>query len=82
MTPELVGLVILGALLSVVALFYYLKLGRSIYIDKPADDSPLSVGFPTRMVIAICAVLVVLLGVWPGPWVETAMAAARALVGA
>ena len=42
------GLVILGAMLSVVALFYYMTVGRSIYIaDADADAAPVELGRAT-----------------------------------
>jgi len=73
-------LVVLGAILSVVGLFYYLKLGRSIYIEDPPRTAPLVVGTSTRLAIGLCVIGVVGMGLWPKPFVEGALAAARTLL--
>ena len=63
------GMVVYGALLSVVSLFYYLKVARAMYVEAPASPAPIPVGVPTGVAIA-CAVLgVVGLGLAPaGVW--------------
>ena len=46
------GLVILGAMLSVVALYYYMQVGRSIYIeDAPKDRTDITIGRATAWAI-------------------------------
>jgi len=75
-------LVVLGAVLAVVALFYYLKIGRAIYIAKPADDAPdVTVGRPMAFAIGIAVAGVVLMGVVPGPFIAAARVAAREILG-
>ena len=75
-------LVVLGAVLAVVALFYYLKIGRAIYIAPPSDDAPaLEVGRPTAFAIGIAVGGVLLMGVIPGPFIELARAAAQGVLG-
>jgi len=75
------ALVVLGALLSVAALFYYLRLGRSIYMADPGERGAVPMGLPTRAAIGACAALVVLMGLYPAPFIEQAMEAARVLLG-
>ena len=76
-------LVIVGAVLAVVALFYYLKIGRAIYIAPAADDAPaLDIGRPTAFAIAIAVGGVLLMGILPGPFIELARLAARGILGA
>lgn len=71
------AVVVLGAVLAVVALFYYLKIGRSMYIAQPAPDAaPVQVGRPTAFAIAIALAGVLGMGIMPGPFIETARAAA------
>jgi len=75
-------LVVLGAVLAVVALFYYLKIGRAIYIATAADDAPeLDIGRPTAFAIGIAVGGVLLMGVLPGPFIEMARIAARGILG-
>ena len=73
------GLVFLGALLTVVALYYYLLVARRMYIDAP--DRPGAIRVPATLAIAIfgCLVGVVGMGVYPGPWVTLAQRVASTL---
>lgn len=74
-------MVLLGAGLAVLALFYYLRVARSIYIEKPESAGPLPVGRATALAIAIAVAGVVAIGVRPAPLVESALRAARSLAG-
>jgi NADH-quinone oxidoreductase subunit N len=65
----LYGLVFLGAVLTVVALYYYLIVARKMYIDPPEVNTPIRVPGPLGVAIAVCVVGVVGIGVYPGPWV-------------
>jgi NADH-quinone oxidoreductase subunit N len=75
-------LVLVGALLSVLGLFYYLKIARSIYMEEPAPDArPLpAMGLPLKTGLVAACLGVVGVGVIPGPFIETALAAAKALL--
>ncbi len=75
----LIVLVVLAVLLAVLALFYYLKIARSLYITESEATTVPTMGRATASAIGICVAGVVLLGVLPGPFVDTAMSAARAL---
>jgi len=72
----LYGLVLLGAVLTVVALFYYLLVAKQMYIDAPATPTPVAVPAVLALVIWVSALAVVLLGLYPRPLVETALRAA------
>jgi NADH-quinone oxidoreductase subunit N len=75
----LYGLVLLGAVLTVVALFYYLLVAKQMYIDPPARPTPIAVPRPLALVVVVGALAVVLLGLYPGPLVDTARAVAAPL---
>ena len=66
---RLYWLVLLGAVLTVVALFYYLLVAKRMYIDAPDRPGPLHVPFLLKLGIAGCAVGVVALGIYPSPLV-------------
>jgi NADH-quinone oxidoreductase subunit N len=70
-------LVIVGAVLAVVALFYYLKVARAMYINPAREERPIAVSRSLKLAIAICTVFVVGMGVWPNPFVEATREAAR-----
>jgi NADH-quinone oxidoreductase subunit N len=72
-------LVLLGAVLTVVALFYYLLVAKQMYIDAPARPTPVPVAPALVLVLAASAVAIVLLGLYPGPLVDTALRAAAPL---
>jgi NADH-quinone oxidoreductase subunit N len=73
------GLVFLGALLTVVALYYYLLVARRMYIEAPDRPEPVPVSAPLRIAIAGCLIGVVGMGAYPGPWVTLAQRVASTL---
>jgi NADH-quinone oxidoreductase subunit N len=72
-------LVLVGALLTVVALFYYLLIARSMYIDTPERRDPIPVAPLLSFCIFLCVLGVVLIGVFPRPLVGAALRAAAPL---
>jgi NADH-quinone oxidoreductase subunit N len=75
----LYGLVLLAAVLTVVALFYYLVVAKQMYIDAPARPTPVPVPPARALVLLVSAVAVVVLGLYPGPLVDAALRAAAPL---
>jgi NADH-quinone oxidoreductase subunit N len=78
----LVGLVVLGAVLAVVGLFYYLQVARAAFMVEPTVPSAPRVGGPLRAAIVICLLVATGLGLWPGPLHEAATAAGSSLSSA
>jgi NADH-quinone oxidoreductase subunit N len=72
-------LVLVGAVLTVVALFYYLVVAKSMYIDAPEKAAPVRAPFLLNLSILICVLGVVGLGVYPKPLVMAALRAASSL---
>ncbi len=79
----LAWLVILGALISVVGLFYYLKVARAMFMqpDPQQRSEPLPVAWPTRLGIVVALLFVVGMGFVPWPFIDAARAAAQAFLG-
>ncbi len=75
----LYGLVLLGAVLTVVALFYYLLVAKRMYIDPPVATAPIAVPPALALVLVASAAAIVLLGLYPGPLVDSALRAAAPL---
>ncbi len=69
-------LVVLAATLSAAALYYYLQVAKAIYMAEPTDDEPVTVPWPLAISIALCAALVMGVGLYPGPLLSAARAAA------
>ncbi|GIW47889.1 MAG: NADH-quinone oxidoreductase subunit N [Deltaproteobacteria bacterium] len=76
-----VFLVFLGALLTVVALFYYLNLARKMYIDEGKEEARVSIPFDLYLSIGVCAAGVVLLGIYPKWVVQIAEKAVSVFLG-
>ena len=63
------GLVFLGAVLTVVALYYYLLVARRMYIEAPSRREPVPIPGLLALAIGVCLLGVVGMGLYPGPWV-------------
>src|SRR5262249_50874430 len=76
------ALVLIGALISVVALHYYLMVALQVYIRDPEDDRRLNVSRPLGIAIAICLAGTLAIGIYPKPAVLLGRSAELALNGA
>ena len=72
-------LVAVGAVLTVVALFYYLIIARRMYIEALARPDGIAVALPLALSILLCALGVGVLGVYPKPLVTAALRGASTL---
>jgi NADH-quinone oxidoreductase subunit N len=72
-------LVLVGALLTVVALFYYLMVAKRMYIEPPDRPGRVVVSPALALAVALCLVGTVALGVWPKPLVMAALRVAAPL---
>ncbi len=74
-------LVVLGALVAVVGLYYYLQIARIMYMVPPKEGAERPVVKPTQwLAIALCAAGVVGYGAWPAPLLHSVTVAAKAFV--
>jgi len=73
-------LVLLGAVLTVVALFYYLVVAKRMYIEPPASSAGrIELSRSLALAVILCALGVVALGVYPKPIVMAALCVAAPL---
>jgi NADH-quinone oxidoreductase subunit N len=75
---RLLWLVVVGAVLSIVSLFYYLMVIRQVYISQPGDQSGIRVGPGAAIALLACVAGMILTGVWPGPAIDLARSIAAA----
>ena len=61
----LVWLAIAAVLFSVIGAFYYLRIIKVMYFDKPIDTSPLTASFDSRVVLTINGLAMLGLGLFP-----------------
>ncbi|MCA9544293.1 MAG: NADH-quinone oxidoreductase subunit N [Myxococcales bacterium] len=74
-------LVGLGAALSILALFYYLRLAKAVYLRSVDDPQPVAAGGGLKLAIWLCLAGTIGFGAWPAPVVDAARAAAAAFGG-
>jgi NADH-quinone oxidoreductase subunit N len=72
-------LVLLGAVLTVVALFYYLVIAKRMYIEPPERTGRVRLAGPLTLAVILCVAGVVALGVYPKPLVMAAFRVAAPL---
>jgi len=68
-------LAVVAVLLSVVGAFYYLRVIKLMYFDKPEDSLPLEAGTDVRFLVSLNAIAMLLLGVFANPLLELCAAA-------
>jgi NADH-quinone oxidoreductase subunit N len=76
---KLYALAILGVLSSVVAAYYYLRIVKIMYFDEPAEAFEQPLPRVMGLLLTASSLFVLLFGVYPGPIMETAQAAAASL---
>ncbi len=62
----LVWLAVFGVVFAVIGAFYYLRIIKFMYFEKPEDTAPLVTDFDMRAVISANALVVLALGIFPG----------------
>jgi NADH-quinone oxidoreductase subunit N len=72
-------LAFLGAVLTVVALYYYLVVARRMYIEPPVSPAPVPVPGVLMVAITVCLAGIIVMGVYPEPWVRAFMRVAMTL---
>jgi NADH-quinone oxidoreductase subunit N len=78
MKVGLYALAVIGVVTSVVGAYYYLAIVKTMYFDEP---TPAFVPMrpELRLVLGVTGLVVILLGIYPGPLVDAAEAAAKSL---
>ena len=68
---------------TVVSFYYYVRFIRAMYIgDREADARPLSLSTPLKTALVVCAVFVILIGVYPHPFIKAAESVVTAVLPA
>ncbi len=63
---DMVWLAVVAVIFSVIGAFYYLRIVKLMYFDKPEDTSPIKPAFDMRIVLSANGLAVLALGVFPG----------------
>jgi len=62
---DLIWLAVVGVAFSIIGAFYYLRVIKLMYFDKPVDTSPLVPSGDTQVVITVNGIAMLLLGMFP-----------------
>lgn len=70
-------LALVGAAAVVISLYYYLLIVKTLYADPAIEATPIPVTLSVRVALWLCLAGIVGMGIWQGPWLAFASAAAR-----
>jgi NADH-quinone oxidoreductase subunit N len=62
---DMVWLAVVAVFFSIIGAFYYLRVVKAMYFDKPITDAPILAGMDTRIVVSINGLAVLALGLFP-----------------
>lgn len=63
---DMVWLAVVAVIFSVIGAFYYLRIVKLMYFDKPEDTAPIEPAFDMRVVLSANGLAVLALGIFPG----------------
>lgn len=76
MDQGLVFLVVIAGINIVISMYYYLIVLKHVYVNKPADPSPVPVSIPLKVAIGSTVGGVLLLGIYPKAFIDISVLAA------
>jgi NADH-quinone oxidoreductase subunit N len=66
------GLAVIGVLYAAVAIYYYFKIVRSMFMRDPQPAAPLASTAGLRLAVALAGVLTLVIGIYPDPFLRFA----------
>jgi NADH-quinone oxidoreductase subunit N len=65
-------LAVIGTLYVAVAIYYYFRIVRSMFVRESAEPAPLSTSFGLRVALAVSGILTLGIGIYPEPFLRLA----------
>jgi NADH-quinone oxidoreductase subunit N len=62
---DLTWLALVGVFFSIIGAFYYIRIVKLMYFDQPTDESPLSIGVDTQVMLSLNGLAMLFLGLFP-----------------
>jgi NADH-quinone oxidoreductase subunit N len=62
---DLTWLALVGVFFSIIGAFYYIRIVKLMYFDQPTDETPLTVGMDTQVVLSLNGLSMLFLGLFP-----------------
>lgn len=72
-------LAVLGFVMSMISVYYYLLVVKTMYMKEPKDERPLLMGGSIGVAASVSILVTLFLGIYPAPLAKLAKAAAQAL---
>jgi len=72
---DLWWLALVGVFFSIIGAFYYLRVIKLMYFDKPVTDEPLTVGAGARVALSVNGIAMLVLGIFPAVLLSVCQAA-------
>ena len=76
---DLVWLVVVGVVNSVLSAYYYVKVIRTMYMERPESEERVTTAYVPQVALYVSAIGILALGVFPGPLIKFAETAAAVL---
>ncbi len=77
--PWMVYLAVIAVVNTAISFYYYARFIRAMFLNPLQEEAPLTLSSPMRVSMALSAVLVVILGIYPQPLIKVADLAARSI---
>jgi NADH-quinone oxidoreductase subunit N len=62
---DMTWLALVGVFFSIIGAFYYLRIVKLMYFDKPEEETPLTADMDTRIVLSVNGIAMLVLGMFP-----------------
>ncbi|MET0106579.1 MAG: NADH-quinone oxidoreductase subunit NuoN [Sedimenticola sp.] len=72
---DMTWLALVGVFFSIIGAFYYLRIVKLMYFDKPVDDTPLTASLDTRLALSVNGLAMLILGMFPASLLSVCAAA-------
>ncbi len=72
---DMTWLALVGVFFSIIGVYYYLRIVKLMYFDKPVDNTPLTAGLDTRIALSVNGLMMLALGMFPATILSVCAAA-------
>ncbi|CAM4408730.1 MAG: NADH-quinone oxidoreductase subunit N [Legionellaceae bacterium] len=69
-TQNMIGLAALALIFSIIGAYYYLRVVKIMYFDKPEEKSPIIISKDLQLILSITGLLILGLGIFPNALLE------------
>lgn len=78
---NLIWLPVAGVLFSVVSVYYYFAVVKTMYLKEPVADTPIVTSKPLSLGIFLTVISLIVIGIYPAPFLNVAMNTVKSFFG-